>query len=74
MGEYNLYEELKDIEEIELFGVSPFGDNELIQKVNKIPRIKIYVYDLEHNSKELNEWKSMINNFEFVDSKYFENE
>lgn len=71
MGEYTLYKEFEDINEIEIFGVSPTGDNELIEALSKIEKIKIFVYNLNINNQEINSWEKIIKHAEYQDSKEF---
>ena len=46
-----LYSELDGISEIEVFGLSPFGDESLIDALNKICFVKVYVYDKRNNEE-----------------------
>ena len=46
-----LYTELIGIHEIEVFGLSPYGDESLIEALNKIHHVKIYVYDKKNNKE-----------------------
>ncbi len=66
-----LYEQLNNLEDISLFGVSPFGDKTLIDKLSIIPNVTIYVYNLDENDIESNEWKKILPNAKLIDSKYF---
>jgi hypothetical protein len=71
MDEYTLYKEFENINELDVFGVSPIGDKELMEALNKIEKVKIYVYDLNSNIKELDTWQKILNHAEYLDSKYF---
>ena len=46
-----LYIELDGIREIEVFGLSPYGDDALIEALNQIPFVKVYVYNLKNNEE-----------------------
>lgn len=50
-----LYTELDGVREIEVFGLSPYGDDSLIEALNKICFVKVYVYDMK-NSIEGSIW------------------
>lgn len=50
-----LYEELDNVESIEIFGLSPYGDNDLIDKLNRMDMVTVYVYD-KYNNEEANKW------------------
>lgn len=54
-----LYQELDGIKEIEIFGMSPYGDDSLLEKINKMEHVTVYVYDKEHNSETL-EWETIL--------------
>lgn len=71
MGELLLYEPLKNIKSIDVFGVSPYGDRELIEKIRKINKKEIYIYKIEEHEEELNEWNKLVGDSEYLDSRYF---
>lgn len=62
-----LYETLAGIDSIDIFGMSPFGDSELIEKLQSIKEINIFYYD--KNDKK--EWKRLLNNANIIYYKYF---
>ena len=68
-GGRDIYSKLEGINNIDIFGMSPDGDKAIIEKISKIPEIKIYVYNL--NEKEIQKWKSLGVNATFVDSREF---
>lgn len=55
----HLYGELNEIKEIEIFGMSPYGDECLIEKINDMEYVTVYVYDKIHNP-ETEEWKNIL--------------
>ena len=65
-----LYKNLDNIQKIEVFGVSPYGDKELINKLNMIDEIKIFVHNMSNN-KETSEWKNKVSSAEIVDGSDF---
>ena len=65
----DLYSKLDNIDSIEIFGMSPYGDESLIRKIKQIKKIKIYVYN--KNPKEIDAWINLGINAEFIDSKEF---
>jgi len=69
MGVDNLYKELDGLNSIDIFGVSPYGDKELINKLVNIPEITIYVYD--SNEEEIELWKSKLPQSVFINSELF---
>lgn len=66
-----LYIELNDIESLDIFGMSPFGDERLIQQLSVIPNLKIYVHNKE--KKQVDKWKELLNRDCCVDSSAFYN-
>lgn len=64
-----LYVELNDVEELDIFGMSPFGDDNLIQRLSAIPNLRIYVYNMD--KKQVNKWKELLNRDCCVDSSLF---
>ena len=64
----DLYKKLRRVKELELFGVSPYGDQALIDVLNKMDFVKVYVYQME-KSEETAEWERILNcRHELVDS------
>lgn len=64
-----IYGKIEEIDSLDIFGVSPYGDEALIKKISKIPQIRIYIYNLNQN--EILKWKEKGINAEFIDSKEF---
>lgn len=63
-----LYKEIDDIYEIEVFGISPYGDEEIIRKLNSMKKVIVYVYNCKGN-EEAQVWDSKLTCFhEFRDS------
>lgn len=54
-----LYEELKGIKKIEIFGMSPYGDDCLLKRINGMDFVTVYVYD-KNNNPEVVEWKRIL--------------
>ncbi len=65
----DIYKDLDNLDNIEVFGMSPYGDETIINKIKKIKNKKIYVYNL--NKFEIDEWKKYGIENCFVDSKIF---
>lgn len=65
----DIYEDLDNAESLDIFGVSPYGDKSLINKLMKIPQITIYVHNL--NELEIMEWKKSLPWTIFKDSSSF---
>ena len=55
----SLYEELSDVHYIEVFGVSPYGDDDIVKKLNTMEKVTVYVYNFEAN-KEANDWDRLL--------------
>ena len=66
----DLYAKLDDIEKLDIFGMSPYGDEDLINKITKIQDVTVYVYDLKNNS-EKDEWIRKVKNVKLKDSEEF---
>ena len=50
-----LYAELDDVKCIEIFGLSPYGDKDLIDKLNGMEMVTVYVYD-KNNNEQADKW------------------
>jgi hypothetical protein len=69
-----LYNELKEISTIDIFGVSPSGEDDLFGFLNKMDRVKIFIYKLSSNSEEVEDWKnklSKVKKLSFKDANEF---
>jgi hypothetical protein len=66
-----LYKELDNIQRIEVWGISPYGDDELIEKLNMIEKVKIFVHNYKSNQEERSEWEKKISSAEIVDGSEF---
>ena len=64
-----LYTELDDIETLDVFGMSPFGDDKLIKKLSLIPNLTIYVYKMDKD--QVNKWNELLKRECCVDSSLF---
>ncbi len=67
----DIYKELNNIDNIDVFGMSPYGDETIIDKIKKIKNKRIYVYKL--NEDEINEWEKYGIKNCFIDSSEFLN-
>jgi hypothetical protein len=70
---YN-YDELVCSSEICVYGVSPFGDDKLINKLKEIQergRVIVYVYEYKKHSSQANVWKEHIEDIEIRDCEEF---
>lgn len=68
-GGRDIYKNLDNIDNIEIFGMSPFGDKAIIDKIKKINNKKIFIYNL--NESEIIEWKKYGIDNCFIDSSKF---
>lgn len=55
-----LYKELDGIEYLDIYGMSPYGDVAIINKIKNVKNVKVYVYDKEHHDDQLKEWKKIL--------------
>lgn len=63
-----LYTELDKVDELDVFGMSPYGDESIIEIINSKKRVRIYIYDKERN-QETNVWdKKLKCPYELLDS------
>lgn len=46
-----LYSELNNVKCIEIFGLSPYGDIDLIDKLNEMEMVTVYVYNKDNNEQ-----------------------
>lgn len=68
-GGRDIYKDLDSIDNIEIFGMSPYGDKTIIDKIKKIKNKRIFVYNSDED--EINEWKKYGINDCFIDSSRF---
>lgn len=54
-----LYDELEGVRQIEVFGMSPYGDDELIEKLNHMDFVTVYIYNLKENG-EVGDWDKVL--------------
>ena len=66
-----LYKDLDTIQRIEVLGISPYGDDELIEKLKMIEKVKILIYDSKKNDDETDEWTKRVPSAEIVDASDF---
>lgn len=63
-----LYKELNKITELDIFGMSPNGDESIIKKINNKNNIRVFVYEKDTNI-ETEEWKKKLScKYELLDS------
>lgn len=55
----NLYEELEGINQIEIFGMSSYGDDCLLEIINDMNFVTVYVYD-KNNNFETEDWENIL--------------
>ena len=65
----DIYKELDNLNNIDIFGMSPDGDDAIINKLKNIKDIKIYVFEMK--TKEIEKWKNYGIKAEFIDSGKF---
>lgn len=73
-SKFDLYKELKEIYTIDIFGVSPYGEDSLFNILNEMDRITIFIYQLSSNSEEKKSWKnklSEVKELSFKDANEF---
>lgn len=46
-----LYKELLDVNELDVFGVSPYGDDSLIKTMNRLDMVRVYIYKKKQNKQ-----------------------
>lgn len=64
-----LYTELDNVKNIDVFGLSPYGDEDLIDKLNGMEMVTVYVFDKANNA-EADIWHdSLICEHNIKDSK-----
>ena len=75
-----LYEELDGIEHLDIYGMSPYGDDAIINKIKKVKDVRVYVYNIKRYEKKdakhdnsLEKWKKVLltTNCKFLDSDEF---
>lgn len=64
-----LYKELDNIKSLDIFGMSPFGDDKLIQQLSVVPSLRIYVYEMDKN--QVNKWNNLLKRDCCMDSSLF---
>ncbi len=53
-----IYKDLNSIDEIDVFGVSPYGDISLIDAINQMKFARVFVHEM--NIKEIDEWGKLL--------------
>lgn len=69
-----LYSELENLSSISVFGVSPFGDEYLLNILSKVPEVIIYIYNITNNLAEVEAWKEKVSHAVLIDSSRFGSE
>jgi len=54
-----------------VFGMSPYGDKMLIEKINSVKDVVVYIYDLKNKHDEKEEWKKYIKHIKICDDSMF---
>jgi hypothetical protein len=68
LEEKMLYEELNEVDEIDVFGMSPYGDEGIINILNSKRKVRIFVYDKDA-SEETGKWiEKLKGDYEILDS------
>jgi len=70
-GFHELYGPLKGIECIDIFGVSPFGDYELLDCIKKISKKRIFIYKKVNNDTEVSVWQQRVGDAHYLDAEEF---
>jgi len=66
--EKELYTDLNNVDELDIFGMSPYGDESLIDYINKKNKVRVYIYEKSKN-KEAHDWAQKLKcPFELLDS------
>ena len=64
-----LYTELDKIDELDILGMSPYGDDSIIDNINKKKKVRIYIYNKKSNA-ETEVWKKKLTcDYELFDSE-----
>lgn len=71
-GGIKLYKELEEVDTIDVFGLSPYGDRKLIGVLNTMKKVRVYIYNMKNNNKDVKEWNNLlVCEHEFLDSSTF---
>ena len=69
-GGIELYDELDEVDTLDVFGLSPYGDKGLAEKINSKNKVRIFVHKLKNNAKDVDEWNRLLTcDHEFLDSE-----
>ena len=64
-----LYTELHNVDELDVFGMSPYGDKSIIDEINKLERVRVYIHNMDKNN-ETKAWREKLTcQYELLDSK-----
>ena len=61
----DLYKELNGIRELDIFGVSPYGDEDLISIIDEMKNVRVFIHD-KVISSETDVWESKLKNCSYV--------
>lgn len=63
-----LYDELKEVDELDIFGMSPDGDDGIISIINTRKKVRVFVYNKLTNG-ETEKWKKkLVGDYDLLDS------
>lgn len=63
-----MYTELFEVDELDIFGMSPYAEESIIANINSIDRVRVFVYQRD-SSPETEEWKKRLTGrYELLDS------
>ena len=63
-----LYEDIKNVDELDIFGMSPYGDDSLIHIINTKLKVRVFIYNKDSNH-ETREWmRKLTCPYELLDS------
>lgn len=54
-----LYTELDQVNELDIFGMSPYGDESIIDKINSKNKVRVFIYKKDEN-EETKVWKKKL--------------
>ncbi len=67
----DIYSKLRMLDCIDIFGVSPFGDESLLKALSVVPNVTVYIYKMDECVDEINKWREYIKVCTFKDSEEF---
>lgn len=66
---YNFYSDLENLKSLDIFGMSPEADENILEVISRIKEVRVYIHNMNKEKKD--EWKKNIPHIKCIDSNNF---